>query len=312
MHEDQCRGYYFEQLVRDLMKKTGYIDVHSEFIRGRGADHQIDSIGVLDFPAPFVNPLRLIAEAKWYIGGKIGLPHLRAFVGLLKDISENYFVPGDIRGDRYASAYVGVRYTDCGAFFSPSVFHSSAQYYAWAHNVYLVPLGTNRFYLPVINRALKLVKKIDISIVNKEDVFNIASRDMVEDIKFRNAVEKITSYVAMLDGIYPIFLISDKSLPLKDIADQPDEHAAMKTHRVEKDDHVDFEFVFGGVEFTFSLPNVIALKLIESIEKTKKGKPFSHMTLLARINGTRRIFTINLYTDLQYWRWDLERQSRKG
>ena len=76
------------------MRKTNYIDVKSQDVPGGGADHQIDSVGFFSFTIPFMYPVRLIAEAKWYKDDKkIGLGSMRDFVGVMKDISENYFVP---------------------------------------------------------------------------------------------------------------------------------------------------------------------------------------------------------------------------
>ena len=91
MKDYQARGYLFEYEIWRLLEASGYIGVTTENLRGRGAEHQIDAYGTLSIPTPFVYPIRLICEAKCY-KDPVELKHVRSFVGVLKDISENYFV----------------------------------------------------------------------------------------------------------------------------------------------------------------------------------------------------------------------------
>lgn len=62
----QARGYYLEEIVRELMRKSKFVDIKTGNIEGRGADHQIDSYGRFMFTIPFVYPVRLISEVKWF------------------------------------------------------------------------------------------------------------------------------------------------------------------------------------------------------------------------------------------------------
>lgn len=91
MKDYQARGYLFEYEIWRFLKASGYVGVTTSKLRGRGADHQIDAYGTLSIPTPFVYPIRLICEAKCYTN-PIELKHIRSFVGVMKDISENYFV----------------------------------------------------------------------------------------------------------------------------------------------------------------------------------------------------------------------------
>ncbi len=54
MNKSQARGYYFEEIVKHLMRKTNYINVKSQYIPSRGANHQIDSVGYFAFSIPFI------------------------------------------------------------------------------------------------------------------------------------------------------------------------------------------------------------------------------------------------------------------
>lgn len=50
MTPNQARGYIFEYIVLDSLKQSGYINVTSSTLRGRGASHQIDAYGTLSIP----------------------------------------------------------------------------------------------------------------------------------------------------------------------------------------------------------------------------------------------------------------------
>jgi len=154
----QLKGYYLEEIVKYLLKTTKYIDIKEGNVPGRGANHQIDSYGIFSFTIPFVYPVRLLSEVKWY-NTKIGLSRLRDFVGVIKDISENYFVPIDSEGNRNISDSLKDRYTDCGAFFSVTDFTIPAQNYAYAHGIYLITFKMNSILSPVIERAEELLVK---------------------------------------------------------------------------------------------------------------------------------------------------------
>jgi hypothetical protein len=75
-----------------------------------------------------------LAEAKCY-DRNVGLDVLQSFVGVVKDISENYFVPEGLTSEQRLKFK---RYTDCGAIFSSSGFSPNAQDFALAHGINLV------------------------------------------------------------------------------------------------------------------------------------------------------------------------------
>lgn len=111
---------------------------------GRGTRHQIDAIADLRIGQPFSNPQRLLVEAKSYSDHRpIGLPIVRGAVGVLKDVSEFWVAqaPGRPAVGRY-------RYQ--AAIFSSSDFTSDAQDYAFAQDIYLLPLARSSYFAPVI------------------------------------------------------------------------------------------------------------------------------------------------------------------
>lgn len=159
----QIRGALLEETILSLLEQVGYQTVLHPGgdptllaggagleVRGRGTTHQIDAIADFTLGQPFANPQRLLVEAKAFDGGtRVGLNYVRNAVGVLKDVSE-YWGGQNARGssrNRYHYQY---------ALFSTTEFTKNAQYYAFAQDVYLVPLEHSAFFAPVV-RALYAV-----------------------------------------------------------------------------------------------------------------------------------------------------------
>lgn len=305
MTENQVKGIFFEEIVKNLMERSGYIDIKSSKILGRGADHQIDSYGIFKFTIPFIYPIRLISEAKWH-SNAIGLPTIRNFVGVMKDISENYYVPNDIRSNRCSSDVLSNRYTDCGAIFSANPFTSNAQRYAWAHGIYLIPFSKNSILAPLLSLAVNDIRNLTGGRLNnqlKKSFFHAKAKECI--INMSNNFDPIYSYVGILDGIYPIFIISDKSFDFDH--KEPDEierqnlsvfKRAQKEFRIESKQDVLFRFRYRDGNFEFTLPSTTSRKIISAIERTYTGEPFSYIDIpieLKRDEDTyRRVFRLKL------------------
>jgi hypothetical protein len=157
----QVKGAIFEAIIRNLLINSNFKPLtadgkqvrHSFFnIRGRGCWHNIDASGQYDVAIPYVYPIRLLAEAKCY-EDNIDLPILQSFVGVVKDISENYFVKEKISSDERRKFR---RYIDCGALFSSSDFTDEAQNFALAHGISLVSYKNN----PIMTRAVDAMNRV--------------------------------------------------------------------------------------------------------------------------------------------------------
>ncbi|MGQ0551707.1 MAG: restriction endonuclease [Planctomycetota bacterium] len=153
----QVRGLLLEEAVLTLLRAAGYrtmtdpgtdptlaIGPAGITVAGRGTKHQIDAIADLRIGQPFSNPQRLLVEAKCYADHRrIGLPVVRGAVGVLKDVSEYWVArsPGQpsVRRFHYQTAI-----------FSSSEFTAEAQDYAFAQDVYLLPLARSTYFAPVI------------------------------------------------------------------------------------------------------------------------------------------------------------------
>ena len=150
------RGMLLEEALLNLLESSGYKTVDDPTgdptlqdgsagikVKGRGGSHQIDAIADSRVHQPFSHPQRLLVEAKCYEPRQaVGLPFVRGAVGTLKDVSEFWMTAGgQIPKQRYHYQY---------AMFSATGYTKDAQRYAFAHDVYLIPLAASRFLTPVI------------------------------------------------------------------------------------------------------------------------------------------------------------------
>lgn len=304
----QFRGYYFEEIIKYLLKTTKYIDIKEGNVPGRGANHQIDSYGILSFTIPFVYPVRLLTEAKWY-NTKIGLSRLRDFVGVIKDISENYFVPIDSEGNRNISDSLKDRYTDCGAFFSVTDFTNSAQNYAYAHGIYLITFKMNSILSPVIERAEELVEDIFNNVPNgnldRNQVSELFEEHIEKDKIFHKILSQVNTYLGILDGVYPIIITSNRPFNFSnELADDLSSASfeisdvENKAYKLENSETVLFRLNYEQNIFEFTLPASTSKNLIRAIENTYSNQPFSKIEIPIELseNGRkfRRVFSLKL------------------
>lgn len=149
MRPPQIRGLLLEEAVLHLLRSAGYMPIYGKgtddtleqeggtlFVRGRGERHQIDAIADYRVQPPFSNPQRLLLEAKFYDGRQVGLTVVRNAVGVLNDVAQYFIAPPGhtARKLRYHYQYGVVSATE---------FSKPSQRYAYAHDVFLIPLGAS-------------------------------------------------------------------------------------------------------------------------------------------------------------------------
>lgn len=232
----QIRGMLLEEALLYLLRIAGYKTVETRGtdpslstgragieIKGRGANHQIDAIADSLVSHPFSHPQRLLIEAKCYSPNKrVGLEVIRNAVGVLKDVSE-YWIPSPsgIQKQRYHYQY---------AVFSATDYSKEAQKYAFAQDVYLIPLANSRNFKPIINsiRSLEAIdfnagdwRSIDINLTDlrKEtrkslkNYYHSFENSGLNDparwkiIDFCDSCKRINgSLLGVISGQFPIFL----------------------------------------------------------------------------------------------------------
>ncbi|MCB5286486.1 MAG: hypothetical protein LHW64_01630, partial [Candidatus Cloacimonetes bacterium] len=132
-------------------------------IRGRGCWHQIDVPCDYSNYIPFVNPIRLLVEVK-FLSKVVSKEHVRAFIGVVKDISENYFVSPHCNGGsgKTKDTFKKIRYNELGVMFSASGFNKEAEGLAYAHNIQTVSYKNN----PLVDSITSIIK-----IIEEEDLY---------------------------------------------------------------------------------------------------------------------------------------------
>lgn len=160
----QIRGALLEEAVLFLLKKVGY-DTYDPAtlqphyldyiragrsgleVRGRGTWHQLDAFALLKYSPAFMYPLHLMVEAKCYASHRpVGVKVPRNSVGVLKDISENYFTY-----TRRGNEIRGPRYNYSAAVFSTSGYTQGALEYAVAHQVFMIQYDNVAAIQPLID-----------------------------------------------------------------------------------------------------------------------------------------------------------------
>lgn len=101
MRKGQARGALLEIVLSKLIEVNGYEIIRNEDsreivrrsnnlnIKGRGGFHQFDTLGRFKITPPFVYPIRLFVEAKFYAENPVGIDKVRMGVGILEDVNTN-------------------------------------------------------------------------------------------------------------------------------------------------------------------------------------------------------------------------------
>jgi hypothetical protein len=159
----QIRGMLLEEALLYLLQLSGYRTVGEAGrdptlhdgssglqVLGRGGKHQIDAIANFIVAHPFSHPQRLLVEAKCYAYDRnhVGIEVIRNAVGVLKDVGEYWVSRGGVPPKaRYHYQY---------ALFSATGYTSDAERYAYAQDIYLIPLAKSKFFKPIIDSIRKV------------------------------------------------------------------------------------------------------------------------------------------------------------
>ena len=149
-------------------------------IPGRGAFHQIDGIADFFLSPPLSHRHRLLAEGKFY-KNNVGIEVIRNGVGVLKDVSEYWITvpsapPSLHQFASWQKAIPKSRYHYQYAVIASTSFTVPAQSYAFAHDIYLFPLGSSTYFQPVI-QAIKALEPGVFDVSSPNATINL---DMIE------------------------------------------------------------------------------------------------------------------------------------
>ena len=154
MKKEVIKGALFEIFVLKLVLMSGYKLIDASMVdgvrirvlrkrfaefKGRGEWHQIDIPVELINQPPLIYPIRMLGEVK-YKNRPVGKSSIRAEIGKMKDIQENYFadssspLPEQAKQDRRLEVF---------SFFSASGFNDAAERLAYAHGIRTISYQNN-------------------------------------------------------------------------------------------------------------------------------------------------------------------------
>ncbi|MBK8943670.1 MAG: hypothetical protein IPM32_00225 [Ignavibacteriae bacterium] len=327
----QIRGALLEELILKLLDNVGYETINSsgDGIRnshsgievcGRGEWHQIDALASLTYTPAFMYPLRLLLEAKCYKHNRsVGIEIPRNALGVLKDIQENYFT---YRTGTDSELQVQ-RFNYHSAIFSTSNYTLGAQRFSIAHQIFLITYEYVPIMQPISDTLLSLEEVDFINIENIEsikvlrndfasiianqnqysEIFSESGRSKVDEIK--NNFNRINgSYFGMLQGRYPLHLISERSLPANLFAET--DEIKCKIYSYDRSSwYFSPSFINSNspdyFKLEFNLPKEIVHVLDELNDRTEianiKRERFSFIHISGKIGGIQRMIKLKLDED---------------
>lgn len=250
----QIRGMLLEEVLLYLLKTSGYRTVEKTAddptlqdgpsgleVKGRGGQHQIDAVADFLVAQPFSHPQRLLVEAKCYSKNPVGIEIVRNAVGVNKDVSEYWITRGHnheyIPTKRYHYQY---------AIFSTSGYSREAERYAFAQDIYLIPLAKSSYFIPVLE-AIRSFCKEDFQRPNREDN-KINMHDLRQSVRYKlrsdshtisfiqnspemeSKLDTLTescshigkALLAVIGGRFPVFLVPNPALTEYNYISGPD------------------------------------------------------------------------------------------
>lgn len=285
---ETLRGLLLEEAILYILSRSGYVPIFNAGadvtlfdgrsgleVRGRGAWHQIDAIADFSLVPPFSNPQRLLLEAK-FRNSKTGIEIIRNATGVHKDVSENWVVDPATGGETTARK----RYHYLYAVFSKEPFTKPAQDYAYAQDIYLLPLKRSAYFQPIIEAidnvsfdgeykpSLKDVRKY-----MRSQLLDIYEDMPIVDNQYLDGLREFINvchheghgFMTMFDGRFPVFLSAEQSLDELDI--RPVNRVRIRV----RDGNWFIEDRNGRRLFSFDLPEEVFKKYEESGSLTRRS-----------------------------------------
>ncbi len=206
---NQLKGYLFEIIITELLQKNQFsiIDVTREpndrvreirpgFIelKGRGCWHQIDCPCDYNKLIPFSYPLRLLGEVKFY-KTHLSKDHIREYIGVIKDIQENYFVADGVNPRDFYP-----RKMEVGVYFSANGFQAEAEKLAYAHGIKTISYENN-FLIDELKHLVEELEKNYLSVkCLKNNTWNTFREEFIYAIRHGYPKNHIGYHPYLADG----------------------------------------------------------------------------------------------------------------
>jgi len=222
------KGRLFEFILSEILKKSGFtgefesnqITKDKKKLHGRGATYAPDFYGVFNIGIPFVNPLLLIVEAK-YFNKKVGLKTVREFLGAYIDFSQ--YVKIDTKANwhkKYEKLYE-IRYNYCPIFFSMKGYEKTAQAFMFAHGINYISYKNSNTIEKALQLSNELLAQINFATFSDTDFQKFISIESIGNIRAKlkkpnftkafNRLNKyfklLNSFIAVIDHRFPINIL---------------------------------------------------------------------------------------------------------
>lgn len=346
MNKHQVKGYLLEVVLSKLIEVNGYEVITEENIgntdefkrygrnglkvKGRGGYHQFDTLGTFRVTPPFIYPLRLFVEAKFYSPDRrVGIEKVRMGVGILDDINTNYSTVNMTLAELFLA-----RYNYHYAIFSTSGFSDDAQRYAIAHKIHLIDLSGSEY--KYITDAIE--KIVDILMLDTNDIeknsFETFKRSFsylihseeIDGWKYKQAIECIDNalleklilslrdnikgkyiFLATINSVNMIPLFADEAFN-ELLNSNPHQNISIHFNQENSDEWVIVPIDNNGNEIRnlsarFTLPELFSKYMKDDLKKAMdmKEKIFSKIVFIAyldKTNPTLCTLTFNKSTTL--------------
>lgn len=285
---ETLRGVLLEESILYILSRSGYVpilDAGTDVtlqdgrlgieVRGRGTWHQIDAIADFSLVPPFSNPQRLLLEAK-FRNSTTGVEIIRNATGVHKDVSENWVVDPASGSETTARK----RYHYLYAVFSKEPFTKPAQDYAYAQDIYLLPLRRSVYFQPII-RAIDSVafdgaEKPSLKNVRRfvrSELLDIYANTPATDNQHLDRLKEFVNvcrqrghgFMTMFGGRFPVFLSAESSLD--ELYIQPVNQVRIRI----QNGNWFIEDLNGRKIFSFDLPEEIFRKYEQSGSLTRRS-----------------------------------------
>ncbi len=323
----QIRGMLLEEALLYLLRFSGYQTITNADpnqdptlingpsgieVYGRGMRHQIDAIADFSISAPFSNPQRLLVEAKCYrVGEPVKIDIIRNAVGVLKDVSEFW-------SSSSGQVPLQKRFHYQYAIFSASGYTDGSERYAFAQDIFLIPLEDSQFIQPILNSirsidinafgiSLSELRKIIRSRLNNlvfehpqglnQDAFQSLEEFVVSVHKINGAL------LGMINRRFPVFLVPSPNLDLSNLRN----HYTVRIYRPLPSDNHGWLIAESGHRnpndlpmFSFDIPPDLFELYAEGgylsplQAANMKQEAISHIQAIITSGGYPRVITLDL------------------
>lgn len=329
----RLKGYMWESVILHLLEENGFSEItavdgsrtrrnrdHFFEIQGRGTYHQIDCPCDYNQFIAFLNPIRLLGEVK-FNSTPVMKDDVRHFIGVLKDIQENYFSARqqDLPTDRH---------TELGVIFSASGFNKEAEKLAFAHNIKTVSHETVAILRP-LKQSMEVLERDFLSTTkcgsrgNLADFVRIFRKclhgqvNALEEFRkkyrpadgfervmehLRHGFERIrSSFIATTSGGALLHFVSNQQFPNELFAESDSQRCRVYYDNEEEQRYFYLEFSEDILQrrFYFTPPLSLAMAAFSGQRQAlrEKRRVFKTMHTTRSIFGLSRNLTISLDID---------------